>query len=104
MTSDKKISSGIESGNKAQRFNWRDYMGKPEQIPSNLAAKLDELSDLVNSGSSEAQEFLTALEKEQYRQVVLALIQFFRDILTADERAELFKAVEASDPRMDKVR
>ncbi len=74
-------------------FEWRKFARDHEKVPAELAAKLDELSELVNT-SPDGKEFLVALANDQYRKPLLSLVQFFRDVLTSEERAELFDAVE----------
>ncbi len=75
-------------------FEWRKFARDYEKVPAELAVKLDELTELVNT-SPDGQEFIRALANDQYRKPLLSLVQFFRDILTPEERSELFDAIES---------
>ena len=81
-----------------ERFDWHDYVQKPEEMPPAFAEKLDEMVNLVNGGGIEAEQFISALKNGQYRKPLLSLVQFFRDILEPNEKKELFDAVEKCEP------
>ena len=72
-------------------FDWRDRFRDTSGIDPKAAQKLDELTDLVNQEGPEG-EFLKNLG--HYRKPALSLVQHFRDILTPEERTELFDALE----------
>lgn len=77
-------------------FNWRQYIKEPEKISPEMASKLDDLNDLINKGGPEVEEFMHDLSS--FSQPVLTMVNFFRDILTPDERKELLRAVRESGP------
>jgi hypothetical protein len=96
MDYEKNLQQTKES--KESPFDWRDYLFQPENMPVDSAAKLNELSRLVNEGGPEAEEFLKTLRGGHYRKALLSLVQVFRDLLTLEERDQLFDAIEKCGP------
>jgi hypothetical protein len=72
-------------------FDWRGYIRSVGSVPAEVARKLDELADLVNKEGPDG-EFLRHIDN--YRNPALSLVQSFRDILTQEEREELFDALQ----------
>ncbi|MFA5987356.1 MAG: hypothetical protein WC797_01750 [Candidatus Paceibacterota bacterium] len=67
-------------------FNWRDYIVVQSKIGEQVAAKLDELAGLA----SEDEDFMKDVPR--LRQPVLSMIQYFRAVLTQEEREQLSDA------------
>ncbi len=83
----------------AERFNWRDYLTNADKMPSDLAEKLDELTELVNGGG-EGGEFLKDVNK--FHEPLKGMLNFFSDILKPEERKEMWDALELCGPSRDK--
>lgn len=85
-----------------KKFDWRTWAHGVEQLPPDVVEKLDQLEALINEGGPEVQDFLNGLEKGGFRRgtYVIAMIHYFRDILTSEERRRLDAEVRKADPSL----
>lgn len=88
------IEIGARRESEPARFDWRGRLKRPDEMPPRLAEKLDELEEYANARGEDTQEFWEAMGKGQYRKPLLSLIQYFRELLTKEERSELNEAIE----------
>ncbi len=78
----------------AATFNWRRYAKHPENMPEELAARMDTLSEMINDGSEDGQRFLADVRAGNMLKPLTTFVQYFRGTLSSEESMELYKTLE----------
>jgi len=86
-----------------EHFDWRDYCVEPEKVSAEVAEKLDTLSEMANDGSEDSNYFLEDVKNTGYDRVPGALVNYFRGVLTSEERKKLHDELTSAIEQRHKV-
>ncbi len=78
------------------KFNWQEHLrnnSSIEKLPVEVQQKLNDLAELAETEPGKL--FLKDLAS--YRSPLLSLVQYFRDILTPEERSQMLDAIRQAE-------
>jgi hypothetical protein len=83
-----------------KKFDWRKHMSGVDGLAPEIVSQLDQLEEIINEDGDDVKDFLSALEKGQYRNPVLSMITYFRGVITPEEQGSLHDAIMEADPEL----
>jgi hypothetical protein len=73
-----------------KKFEWREFLEKPEIIPQRLSEQLDSISQVINNDVEGAGEIWDDIKSRQVRdRILLTVVACFRDVISQEDRNEL---------------